>query len=115
MTDLLARLKNLVRLESGWSASCPAHGDERNSLSVAYGNGRWLLYWHAGCDFQTIIDALGIEAAELFDERGGGGAPIIPLANRATVQPDQKLERSSAQLEPESSSTGEQEGPGLTL
>ena len=94
MTDLLARLKNVARSGDGWTARCPAHDDQHNSLSIHHRDGRWLIYCHAGCDFQAIVNALGIEAAELIDESGGAGASIIPLGNRATAQPRQRLEGS---------------------
>ena len=60
MTDLLARLKGVVRSGDGWTARCPAHDDQHNSLSIHHRDGRWLLKCHAGCGWQAIIDALGI-------------------------------------------------------
>jgi hypothetical protein len=69
MTDLLARLKDVCRSGDGW---CPAHADWRNSLSIHHRDGRWLLKCHAGCGWQEIINALGIEASGLFDVRGCG-------------------------------------------
>jgi len=114
MTDLLTCLKNVKRSGEGWSARCPAHPDEHNSLSVAYRNARWLVRCHAGCGFQAIIDALGIEAAELFVENGAGDS-IIPLANRAAAQPCSKLERSGSQCELKQSDADEQSASGLTL
>ena len=94
MTDLLARLKGVARSGEGWTARCPAHDDQHNSLSIDHRDGRWLIYCHAGCGFQAIIDALGIEAAELIDESGGEGPRSSPSAtaqprNRARVWRDQ--------------------------
>ena len=87
MTDLLARLKGVARSGNGWTARCPAHDDQHNSLSIDHRDGRWLIYCHAGCGFQAIIDALGIEACRAVRRDGGAGASIIPLGNRATAQP----------------------------
>jgi hypothetical protein len=92
MTDLLARLKNVVGSGDGWTARCPAHDDGRNSLSIHHRNGRWLLKCHAGCGFQEIIGALRMDAAELFDDgpghQGNGGrggvSPPRNTRNRAT-------------------------------
>jgi len=42
----------------GFSAQCPAHDDDRNSLSVSEDNGKILMKCHAGCEFQEIIDCL---------------------------------------------------------
>jgi hypothetical protein len=59
---------------SGWSARCPAHDDESPSLSVGEGDdGRVLLFCHAGCDIQDIVDALGLEVRDLFDQSNSRG------------------------------------------
>lgn len=43
----------------GWSARCPAHDDSKPSLSLTDGdNGRVLIYCHAGCDQNTVINEL---------------------------------------------------------
>jgi putative DNA primase/helicase len=68
--DLLARLKNVSRSGEGWTARCPAHADNHSSLSIHHRSGRWLIYCHAGCRWRAIIEAIGIEAAELFDKMG---------------------------------------------
>jgi hypothetical protein len=60
----------------GWSARCPAHDDQRASLSVAHRDGKWLLCCHAGCTQDAVIRALGVDASALFDEpktRANGG------------------------------------------
>jgi putative DNA primase/helicase len=73
VTDLLARLKGVVQSENGWSSRCPAHADERNSLSIAHRDGRWLLYCHAGCGWRAIINCIGIQPADLFDVKWRAG------------------------------------------
>lgn len=51
----------------GVSAICPAHDDNRPSLSLAEGDdGRALLFCHAGCDVREVADALGLEMSALF-------------------------------------------------
>ena len=87
MTDLLARLQNVRRNGEGWTARCPSHGDHENSLTVDHREGKWLLKCHAGCDWQDIAAALGLQASDLSDESsrmGAGGA--YPSGNRATAQ-----------------------------
>ena len=62
--DVLPRLDGVRRTRRGWSARCPAHCDRSPSLSVAVGdNGRALLYCHAGCQYDEIITALGVDSA----------------------------------------------------
>lgn len=63
-------------------ARCPAHDDKNPSLSVSQAHsGRILLYCHSGCDYRSIIDAIGAKATDL----SGGGAverfhkPIRPV------------------------------------
>jgi hypothetical protein len=89
MTDLLARLKNVVRNGDSWTARCPAHDDQRNSLSIHHRDGRWLLKCHAGCGFEEITAALGTSAADFFDDKlhGGRGALLPPndTRNSATL------------------------------
>ena len=48
MTDLLARLKSVVLSGNGWTARCPTHDDQHNSLSIDHRDGRWLVKCHAG-------------------------------------------------------------------
>jgi hypothetical protein len=69
---VLSRLENVAELSSGWSARCPAHDDELNSLSIAEGDdGRVLLFCHAGCNFEDIVDGLGLRIRDLFFQRRG--------------------------------------------
>jgi hypothetical protein len=46
-----------------------------------------LLKCHAGCGWQEIINALGIDASALFDDENMGRGESIRADNRATAQP----------------------------
>jgi len=49
------------------NASCPAHDDDRPSLSLSEGeDGRALLYCHAGCSTTAVVEALGLTLGDLF-------------------------------------------------
>jgi len=85
MVDLLARLKGVRRSGKGCTAQCPAHEDRQNSLSVHHRDGKWLLKCHAGCTWEAIIAAIGVEPSDLFDPSEGKGASH-PRNNRATAQ-----------------------------
>jgi putative DNA primase/helicase len=64
--DILCKLKNVKRSGDGWTALCPAHDDQRNSLSISEGEGgRILLYCHAGCPIEKVCSAIGIGLKEL--------------------------------------------------
>jgi len=52
---------------AGWSTRCPAHDDQRASLSVGIGDGgRALVRCHAGCTVDAICAAVGLKPADLF-------------------------------------------------
>ena len=54
---------------SGWKSLCPAHDDENPSLSIdVRDNGRVLLYCHAGCPTDRILDAAGLDWSDLYPE-----------------------------------------------
>jgi putative DNA primase/helicase len=58
----LARALEAKRRAGYWSARCPAHDDRTASLSISESeNGRVLLKCHAGCEFDAILKAAGIE------------------------------------------------------
>ncbi len=46
------------RVGKAWIARCPVHDDRNPSLSLDEKDGTVLVYCHAGCDQQDVIDAL---------------------------------------------------------
>ena len=69
MSDIhkvLAILKNVKQTgEAQWACSCPAHNDANPSLTVSLADdGRILLRCHAGCSFEEIRRAMGLEARD---------------------------------------------------
>jgi putative DNA primase/helicase len=61
--EVLHKFKNVKRSSDGFTARCPAHDDDRNSLSISDGaDGRLLLFCHAGCSYESIRDAVGLES-----------------------------------------------------
>jgi hypothetical protein len=69
---LLARLDG-VRAnphERQWAARCPAHKDRSPSLSIReLDDGSLLIHCHAGCGTEAILDAIGLEFADLYPPR----------------------------------------------
>lgn len=60
-------------------ARCPAHKDERASLSITAGDdGRVLLNCHAGCKSEDVVAALGLAMKDLFHAKPKG--PRQPVA-----------------------------------
>ena len=50
---------------------CPAHDDNRCSLSVSRIDGSVLVYCHAGCQTADVLAAVGLAMSDLFDDRKG--------------------------------------------
>jgi hypothetical protein len=86
----LERLHGIKAQNGYFMAFCPAHDDGANnpngrSLSIKEGeDGRALLHCFAGCGFNSIVEAIGVEPKDLFAE--GGGGVSIPSENRKTVK-----------------------------
>lgn len=73
----IGHLDRLKPTRNGFEARCPGpihkSGDRHASLSVSEGyDGRVILKCHAGCSTESIVQALGLTMADLFEQRGGG-------------------------------------------
>jgi len=63
---ILSRLTDVTRTERGWSARCPAHDDNRPSLSIAVGDdGRVLVHCFAACTPEQVVAAVGLQLRDL--------------------------------------------------
>jgi 5S rRNA maturation endonuclease (ribonuclease M5) len=61
--------------QNGWMYQCPAHDDDKASLSVGEGDdGRALVYCFAGCETREVVGALGLVWADLFN-----GSDRVPV------------------------------------
>jgi putative DNA primase/helicase len=67
---VLERLQRVKKSRKGWTARCPSHDDNKNSLSICEGDEhRILLKCFAGCGIKDIVRALGLEMRDLFPKR----------------------------------------------
>jgi putative DNA primase/helicase len=76
IADLLSQLKGTKKTgNNSYSALCPSHDDKNNSLSLKFdeSDGKILLHCHAGCTFDEITAALGIEKKQLMGNSGDNG------------------------------------------
>lgn len=65
--DALGTKANAKQKGNQWEARCPAHDDNRASLSIGEGkDGRVLLRCFAGCDAGAIVGAVGLKLSDLF-------------------------------------------------
>ena len=60
---LREKLENVRMMGDGFTARCPAHEDHRNSLKVDRRGRRTLVYCHAGCSFDEVIEASSYEGS----------------------------------------------------
>ncbi len=58
--EILPKLRNLKATQNGWTALCPAHHDQKRSLSISEKGGKILLNCFAGCAYGDILAALGV-------------------------------------------------------
>jgi len=71
---ILSKLENVKKTSSGWTARCPAHEDNRSSLSVSIGDdGRTLIHCHVGCTPEAIVNKLGLAMRDLMPNSNGNG------------------------------------------
>jgi replicative DNA helicase len=60
-------LKNVSSCGDGFSARCPAHADENNSLTFKTDEtGKVLIHCHAGCSVANVMNGLGLDMSALF-------------------------------------------------
>jgi len=64
--NFLSRLQGIKKTGSGWVALCPAHDDKKHSLSVGQGGDKVLIYCHAGCSLEAVLEAAGLQKKDLF-------------------------------------------------
>ncbi len=64
--EVISRTKGVKRSGKGWVALCPAHDDRNPSLSISEGaEGRTLLNCQAGCSFEAVCAAMGVDTRSL--------------------------------------------------
>jgi len=70
--NILSHFRGVVKVgDNTWKALCPAHDDKKPSLSITYDGDKWLLHCFAGCSVKEILDEVGLDEKDLFEDRGG--------------------------------------------
>ncbi len=71
-----------------FQARCPAHEDKEPSLTVTLNDdGKILMHCHAGCRFNDICAAIGVEPKQLFPENNGNGQKLITKPTKPKTHP----------------------------
>lgn len=65
---ILSYFQVIRKYDDKVQARCPAHNDRQASLTITKGRNCTLLHCHAGCEFGTIIQAVGLKKQDLFYE-----------------------------------------------
>jgi len=69
LNDFLRRLDGVKKNGSGYVAKCPAHPDDKPSLSIGEGkNGGIVLHCHAGCTAEKIVASIGITMRDIMPQ-----------------------------------------------
>jgi hypothetical protein len=80
---LRERLDHVRPCSGGFTARCPAHDDEHNSLKVDRGDdGRALIHCHTGCSPDEVMAALGLTLADLYPT---SPTPVTPSSQGRIV------------------------------
>jgi hypothetical protein len=82
---VLSRVRDYKPSGNGYSACCPAHDDHNPSLSVSEGeDGRVLLKCFAGCPAENVVNALGLQMADLFPTCQAASMPFTSRQETST-------------------------------
>jgi Toprim domain len=74
-------------------AQCPAHDDGNPSLALNAIEGQVLIHCHAGCDVKSVVGALGMTLADLFDHPRGA-TYLYPDRRKVHRGPDKSFRQS---------------------
>ncbi len=73
--EILAHFQIQKRYGDKAQARCPCHDDKQASLTITKGRRTVLLHCHAGCNFEDIIQKVGLKKQDLyFEERPPGSS-----------------------------------------
>lgn len=71
---ILDKLQGVQQHGDYFTALCPGHDDNRQSLSISEGDdGRALVKCHAGCETSKILETMGLKMSDLFPKGDGRG------------------------------------------
>ena len=81
LQTILDRLEGVKRAGNGYTARCPGHDDNRNSLSIKIAdNGKILLHCFAGCKTDKICADIELDMQDLFPADTGRQAKRREIA-----------------------------------
>ncbi|MEN6408010.1 MAG: hypothetical protein ABFC77_16265 [Thermoguttaceae bacterium] len=77
MNEVFSKFSNVKQVGlNQWQASCPAHDDDHESLSISTAvDDRILIHCHAGCTTQEVCSAVGLPMRDLFSKTSASAKP----------------------------------------
>lgn len=79
VAKIISKLQGVKKTSNGYTARCPNHDDEHNSLSIGTSSdGSVLLWCHANCPTEKVLEAIGLTLRDLYPQQKmeGGGQTI---------------------------------------
>ncbi len=69
LETVLSKLHKVKQDKPGhWMAACPAHKDDKASLSITFKSNRILMYCMAGCDTMQVLKSIDASYKDLFQD-----------------------------------------------
>lgn len=93
LTALNTSNRQVVVRDDRATAQCPAHDDRNPSLAVTAIEGQVLIYCHAGCNTESVVRALDMTLADLFDTPRGA-TYVYPDDRRVHRDPQKRFRQS---------------------
>ncbi len=79
-TALAEKFEGIKPMGAGYMVQCPTHDDKSASLKISDGVKATILYCHAGCSTDVILQKIQVRRAQLFHDfnpdRGTGGMAV---------------------------------------
>ena len=105
LEKILSKLEHEDKGDGQYQAHCPAHRDEKPSLSIkeTEPGGKVLLYCHAGCDYFDILQAMDLSESELYGTKSDQpkhASSKTKVAEYDYVDEDGKLKYQVVRYEP---------------
>lgn len=76
--EIISRFDNVKKIsENSFQVKCKAHKDDKASLTITEEDNKILMYCHAGCDTKDILNAIGLQEKDLFNNPPKDSKPKI--------------------------------------
>lgn len=68
--EIIKKFPNGKKRGNSYQCKCPKHNDKKASLTITKSNdGKSLIYCHAGCEIDEVLDRVGLKVEDLYEEK----------------------------------------------